>query len=65
MTGDDRLDRLEAMIETLVTTTTSIHNDFLALARTNAAEHAEYRQDIDRLYRAWPEHLRDSHGGAA
>ena len=60
--NDDRLDRLERMIETLVTTTAGIHNDLLKLARENAAEHAEYRQDIARLYQAFSEHYRNGHG---
>ena len=60
--SDDRFDRLERMIETLVVTTTGIHNDLLALAQENKAEHAEYRQDIKRLYDAWPEHFREGHG---
>ena len=63
MTNDDRFDRIEAMIETLVETTTRVHNDLLDLARANAAEHAEYRQDIARLYRAFSDHYRDAHGG--
>lgn len=60
--SDDRLDRLERMIETLVATTTGIHNDLLALAQENKAEHAEYRQDIERLYRAFSDHHREGHG---
>lgn len=76
MSNDDRLDRLEAMIETLVTTVTGVHNDLLDIARTNAADHtefrqimrrsaaeqAEYRQDIRRLYQAFSDHYRE-HGG--
>lgn len=65
----DRLDRLEAVVGRLVDTVARFHDEFVEiarelrdLARTNAADHAEYRQDVDRLYRAWPDHLRDSHG---
>lgn len=75
--SDDRIDRLEGLIETLVTTITRGHDDLVQLARINAAEHAEfrremarfavehreYRADIKRLYDAWPDHLRDSHDG--
>lgn len=60
--SDDRLDRLERMIEKLVTTTASIHNDLLTLASENKAQHAEYRQDIRRLYQAFSDHYRE-HGG--
>jgi len=35
------------------------------LASQNAAAHAEYRADINRLYAAWPAHMRESHGGAS
>ncbi len=61
MSNDDRFERLEGMIETLVITTTGIHNDLLELARANAAEHAEFRQDIRRLFQAFSDHYRDGH----
>lgn len=59
--SDDRIDRLAAVVDKLTTTVGLIHDDLLELARTNAAEHAEYRQDIRRLYSAFTEHYRE-HG---
>lgn len=68
MSNDDRLDRLERLVETMVATTTTIHNDLLALARENKAEHAQYRKDIraaqddiKRLYQAFSDHHREGH----
>lgn len=63
MSDSDRIDRLEALVETMVNTVTRFHDEFVELARTNAAEHAEYRQDVARLYAAFSDHYRDSHGG--
>lgn len=63
MSGDDGLfGRLERMIESLVNTMERDHNELVELARTNAAEHAEYRADIRRLYEAFSDHHREGHG---
>lgn len=76
--SDDRLDRLERMIETLVDTVQRGHNESLRisrelaeLARTNAVEHTEFRRairensdDIKRLYQAFSDHYRE-HGEQA
>lgn len=66
--SEDRLDRLERMMETLVATVARGHDEnladhaeFRAVMRQNAADHAEYRADIERLYQAWPDHFREGH----
>lgn len=36
--------------------------ELAAIVAADRAAHAEYRADINRLYAAWPEHLRTGHG---
>jgi len=54
----DRLDRIEASLERLA--------DAQAVTEARMAVFItamiETRQDINRLYAAWPEHLRSNHG---
>lgn len=68
----DRLDRIETAIEQLtadvaeLTASVRITDE---LARKQWQAHVDSRADIQRLYEAWPEHLRhprpNGHGGSA
>lgn len=66
----DRLDRIEAALEALASEVAELTASVAATdeqVRTLVRLHADSRADIDRLYAAWPEHLRhprpNGHGG--
>ena len=48
---------LEATMDRLAEAMTDLADDMRTLARL----HAEHSADINRLYAAWPEHLREGH----
>ena len=57
-TPGSRLDRIEADLDVLLESVALTDEHVRTLVRL----HAESREDIARLYAAWPAHLRHNHG---
>lgn len=53
--------QLTRHVEELTTDVDKLIRDSAEQRRIDAERHAEHRADINRLYAAWPEHLRHGH----